>query len=274
MSDHGSNEIQTVFHINSWLADEGYLALDSGVATGLHRVGINTDRLIRIASRLGIRDVAERVTPQRIIDTIPDEQGEINRESKTDNVDWERTDVIASGQGPIYLTADREDPAYDRLRDELITQLEGITDQNGREVVDAVLPGEEVYSGEFADEAPDLVIDQTKGVHIPGSIGRDEVFSVPGEDGWRGENKRHGLFAATGPEIGQGQVEDLSVLDLAPTLLHLHDCAIPTDIDGSVRQSIFDEESNAASRTVEHRSVSAREREIRRIRQAARKIGA
>jgi predicted AlkP superfamily phosphohydrolase/phosphomutase len=272
MSDHGSNEIQTVFHINSWLANEGYLSLDTGVATDLHRLGINTDRLIRIATRLGVRDMAERVTPQRIIDLIPNEQGEINRESKTDNVDWERTAAIASGQGPIYLTADPAHPQHDRLREELITKLEGITDPNGRSVVDAVVPGEAVYSGEYADEAPDIVINQAKGVHIPGSIGRDEVFSVPGEDGWRGENKRHGLFAATGPDIGQGRIEDLSILDLAPTLLHLHDCAVPTDMDGSVRRSIFADDSNAVDRAVEHRSVTSREQEIRRIQQVARKI--
>jgi predicted AlkP superfamily phosphohydrolase/phosphomutase len=272
MSDHGSNEIQTVFHINSWLAREGYLALDSGVATGLHRLGINTDRLIRIATRLKVRDVAKRVTPQRLIDHIPDEQGEIKRGSKTDNVDWDRTTAIASGQGPIYLTTDRADPRYEQLREELITKLERLTGPNGRTVADAVVPGEEVYAGEFADEAPDIVIDQAKGVHIPGSIGRDEIFSVPDADGWRGENKRHGLFAATGPDIGHGRIENLSILDLAPTLLHLHGCAIPGDMDGTVRQSVFADDSHAANRAVEHRSVTPREREIRRIRQAARAI--
>ena len=272
MSDHGSNEIQTVFHINSWLAEEGYLSLDAGVATSLHRLGINTDRLIRIATRLGARDLAERVTPQRIINMIPDEQGEINRESKTDNVDWEKTEAIASGQGPIYLTADPDDPEYDRLRDDLISKLEGITDPSGRAAVDAVVPGEEVYSGEFADEAPDIVIDQASGVHIPGSIGRDEVFTVPDEDGWHAENKRHGLFAATGPDIGRGSIDDISILDLAPTLLHLHDCAIPTDMDGTVRRSVFADDSDAANRAVAHRSITAREKEIRRIRQVAREL--
>jgi len=274
MSDHGSNEIQTVFHINSWLADEGYLSLDTGIATSLHRLGINTDRLIRVSTRLGVKDMAERVTPQQVIDLIPDEQGEINRESKTDNVDWEQTVAIASGQGPIYLTVDPADPQYDQLREELTTKLEGITDPAGRAVVDEVVPGEEVYTGEFTDEAPDIVIDQAKGVHIPGSIGRDEVFSVPDEDGWRGENKRHGLFSATGPDIGQGRIDDLSILDLAPTLLHLHDCGIPADMDGSVRQSIFADDSNAANRAVEQRTVTSREQEIRRIRQVARKLSA
>jgi len=272
MSDHGSNEIQTVFNINSWLVNEGYLSLDRGITETLHQYGINTDRLVRTATRLGIREISERMTPQRVLNYIPNEQGEIKRESKTENVDWDQTEAIASGQGPIYLNVDSTDPQYEQLREELIMKLKQITDPHGRPVVDSVVPGEQVYSGEFVDEAPDIVIDQAKGVHIPGSIGRDKVFSEPTEDGWRGENKRHGLFAATGPDFSNGQVEDLSILDLAPTLLHLHDCAIPTDMDGTVRQSIFAKDSRPANRTVEYRSITPQEEEIRRIRQAARKI--
>jgi predicted AlkP superfamily phosphohydrolase/phosphomutase len=272
MSDHGSNEIRTVFHINSWLTREGYLTLDTDLSEGLSRFGINADRLIRLTTRLGVRDTAKQLAPQRLIDAIPNEKGEIDRESKTDNVDWERTDAIASGQGPIYLTYDRSDPGYEQLREEIIAELEWLTDPHGRPIANAVLRGEDVYTGEFADEAPDIVIDQAKEVYIPGSIGRDQVFTVPEDDGWRGENKRHGIFAATGPTFGEGRIDDLSILDLAPTLLHLHDCAVPGDMDGRVQKSVFAEGSQPAERTVKTRTTGRQEQELRRIRMAARRI--
>jgi len=114
-----------------------------------------------------------------------------------------------------------------------------------------------VYSGEYLDEAPDLVIDQAKSVHIPGGVGQESVFMDPEQGGWRAENKRHGLFAAVGPDFGDGQVEGLSILDLAPTLLHLHGGTVPSSLDGSVRRDVFAEGSEVRSREPEVHEESA-----------------
>ena len=270
MSDHGSNEIETVFHINSWLEQEGYLQLDAGAAKLVHRLGINRDRVLRILSPLGLQGLATRFAPQFVLDLVPDEQGELPRESKTSNIDWAATDVVASGQGPIYLTADEGTTEYERTRERLIEQLECLEGPNGQSIISAAHRGEDVYSGEYADEAPDVVVEQARGVHIQGSIGREEVFSEPVEDGWKGENKREGLFVATGPSFDQGDVESLSILDLAPTLLHLRGRRIPGDMDGEVRRDVFAPESEPASAAPSYSEASAKENEIRRIRRVAR----
>lgn len=272
MSDHGSNEVQTVFHVNSWLEREGYLQLDAGAAKLVHGLGINRDRVLRVLSPLGLQGLATRFAPQFVLDFVPDEQGELPRESKTSNIDWAGTDVIASGQGPIYLTADEGSSEYERTRDRLIEQLESLEGPNGEPIISAAHRGEDVYSGEYAHEAPDVVVEQARGIHIQGSIGRDEVFSQPAEDGWKGENKREGLFVATGPSFDEGEVDALSILDLAPTLLHLRGRAIPVDLDGEVRRDVYASGSDAATTDPEHSETSARQNEIRRIRRAARSL--
>lgn len=53
-------------------------------------------------------------------------------------------------------------------------------------------------------------------------------------------NNRRGLFAATGPQFTTGTVDDISILDLAPTIPHLYWCPIPDDMDGQVRHSVLD----------------------------------
>lgn len=272
MSDHGSNEIETVFHINSWLESEGYLTLDADAAKFVHSLGVNRDRILRVLSPLGLQGVAKRLAPQFVLDLVPDEQGELPRESKTSNIDWEETKAVASGQGPVYLTADKGTGEYERTRESLMRQLEGLEEPGGDIVVSDVHRGEDVYSGEYADEAPDIVVEQGRGVHIQGSIGREEVFSEPSEDGWKGENKREGLFVATGPSFDEGGVDELSILDLAPTLLHLRGHEIPQDMDGDVRGDVFADDAEPAKREPSYHEETAKESEVRRIRRAARSL--
>jgi len=271
MSDHGSNMIRTVFHINTWLEQQGYLETDTGVADTLHRLGVNTDRLLRIAGAFGAQRLAKRLAPEWLLNYIPNESGGMERTGKEGTVDWEHTDVIASGQGPVYLTLNSASPRYERLRTELIEKLTELSDDHGNPVASEVYRGEEVYEGGYLNDAPDIVIDQSPGVHIPGNIGRQEVFTDPEGDGWRGENKRAGLFVATGPSFGRGHIESLSILDLAPTLLHLHDCSIPKDMDGSVRGDVFASGADPVEREVSYRSGTANYVEKERIRRIARR---
>lgn len=249
MSDHGATEIHTVFHINTWLEQEGYLTPDMGVSSTLGSLGITTERLIDLTSRLKIRETASRIAPQLVLNRIPSSEGEVSREGKAANLDWQETVALASGQGPVYIDKTAED--YEQIRNELVEMLSELTTPAERNVAESVSRGEDVYHGPYEGEGPDIVIDQADGVHIQGGLGRDEVFTQPEEDGWRGENKRHALFVAAGPDFDTGNMEHLSILDLAPTLLHLHGCAIPSDMDGEVRTSVF-----AAGSSVQERDVN------------------
>jgi len=249
MSDHGANEITTSFYINAWLEKEGYLVTDSTFSDLFHRAGLNLETVEKMAVRLGVRDLVDRL-PERVLNIarrLPDESGSVNKQGKTNVVNWDQTDAVASGQGPVYITAPESSNRYDRIQEELLSKLAEVRDDNGNPIASDVYRGEMVYSGEFEDEAPDIVIDQARGVHIQGGLNDNSVFTDPESGGWRAENKRHGLFAAAGPDFSEGTIDSLSILDLAPTLLHLHGYPILTDMDGEVRASLFSDESGLAA---------------------------
>jgi len=102
----------------------------------------------------------------------------------------------------------------------------------------------------------------------------EDTFTSADPEPWMGENTRRGLFAPIGPAFKTGTVEGLSILDLAPTLLHLHGHAIPQDMDGNVRADLFADDHEAGSRAVQRMETDRfrRLKERNRIRLAAMAI--
>jgi len=258
MSDHGSNKIQSVFNINTWLKQQGYLSFDARLAAFLYRLGINQRSVLVLASRLGILGLLRKIVPRRLVSSIPRESGEIRREAKASKVNWRKSKVLASGQGPIYLNPQNAD--NEALKKELKQKLEALVDSSsGNKIIEKVYAKEEIYHGEYLFEAPDLIIDQAKGVHIHGGIVQRGIFDSPRR--WQAENKKTGLFMAYGPDINEGgEVKNVSILDLAPTILHLMGVPIPTDMDGQVLTGIFRADSEAARRPVTYREVEEESR--------------
>ena len=110
-------------------------------------------------------------------------------------------------------------------------------------------------------------------VHTPDNIGRKKVFDFPQR--WRGENKKIGLFMACGAGIKQGvRVEGVSILDLAPTILHVAGVPVPQDMEGKVLTEIFREGSDLAGRDTEYQQAGKTEEERERVREALKHLKA
>jgi len=208
--------------------------------------------------------------PKDILRRLPGSKGGVSRE-RNDWVDWDETEAVASGQGPIYVTTD-ENHHHETVRKEISSKLRSLTDKQGRKVARRVVEGKSIYRGSFDEEAPDIVIDQAPHLHIAGDPGREKVFLTPKQIGWRAENKRTAMFAATGPAFASGELDELSILDLAPTMLHLFGHSVPEDMDGTVRREVFDRETEAYDREVSFHEPSPVLKERTRIRQAARRL--
>lgn len=236
MSDHGSAPTETEFYVNEWLASTGYQARERTVEDVLQRLGVDRETVLRIAKRAGVVDLLAGTVPERIQQLVP-QRGGVKRARKLDAVDLDRTLALASGQGPIYLHPDRihdhgDGSERSDLVSNLVSDLRSLEDGRGP-LFEEVHRGEDLYSGPFVDEAPAVVLDQRPGVHVNDGIGGGEILTTP--DRWAAENTPHGIFLATGPDFrGRGELSDVSILDIAPTLLVAHDCAVPTDMDGEV----------------------------------------
>jgi len=235
MSDHGSAATTTEFYVNEWLAENGYQVRDQSVDALLTRIGLDRESLLAAAKHAGLVDTLAAVVPERIQQLVPQRDG-VKRDRKLEAVDLDRTKVLASGQGPIYVN-----PRFDAesITDALIADLREVEDERGPLFTD-VYRGEDVYNGPYVDTGPDVVVDQRPGVHVNDGIGGGTVQSGP--DRWAAENTLFGVFLASGPAFdAKGELDRISILDIAPTILVASGCAVPTDMRGEVLPVFTDE---------------------------------
>lgn len=256
MSDHGTNEINQVFYINTWLEKQGYLKTSGSLWLPrlLYRLGINEISLFNIAQKLHLSSILRKIVPRRLRANIPSAIGTMELEQKGNKVVWEKSQALASGQGPLYLAADDS-----RLQAEIIDKLAKLTNPlTGMKVARNVYRREDIYRGDFLPEAPNIIIDQSPHTHIRGSIGNKNIFEEPQR--WRAENTTEGIFIASGPHFKGGtEAKNVAIIDLAPTILHLMGAAVPSDVDGRVLSEIFRENSEPVRRKIEYRDSPATE---------------
>lgn len=234
MSDHGCTNIETVFYVNTWLEQEGFLKTNTNTTSLLERIGINKRLVTDIASELGFRNYLIKWTPENIKRAVPEDEEGAKRDQKLARVDWKNSRAIASGQGLIYLIDGDE-----QTKREIVDRLSSLrSDVDNRPIARSVHTREEVYWGSYLEEAPTVVFDQRPGVHTSGAIGNNPVFGTNGD--WEAENIRTGLFLADGPSVREAIDDKISIMDVAPTILHEHGVDIPSDIDGKPLQ-LFDQ---------------------------------
>jgi len=222
MSDHGCTDIDTVFYVNSWLEREGYLATATGASDTFSKFGINKKRVSSLAHKLGVHSLITKLTPDFVKESVPEDEEGFKREQKLEKVDWDQSSAIASGQGLVYLIDESRE-------EELLSDLKRL-ERDGRSVASEVYTRDEAYEGKYVDEAPEIVFDQRDGVHTSGAIGDNPVFSGAGQ--WKAENVRTGLFLAAGVDAEDDSIDDMSITDVAPTVLHQLGLVVPSDMDG------------------------------------------
>lgn len=216
-SDHGFGDTTEVFHINSWLAQNGYLTWNETAFAAENSTGI-----------LGMHRLSKH----------------------TAWVDWSRTVAYAAtptSNGLHIVRADQNEGMgvteedYSDFREALIRDLLAFRDPitNGQIVVEAQTR-EEIFAGEAMDFAPDLTLTLRDGGMV--SILPSEEMVKPREQP-AGTHRPLGIFAARGPGILPGTIlPELSILDVAPLLLYSLQLALPQALEGRVPLEIFDPE--------------------------------
>ena len=183
-------------------------------------------------------------------------------ESIVSNVDWDRTriwsnDVFFSmvinrtdGAGEPLFSSEE---AFSDFRDEIIEKLGALEELGtGKPLVKAVHTREELYSGDYVDDAPDLVIEWDD-VRLRNGIRCDDIVIHPDEmeknqiqEILSGEHRPYGILLMKGEAIGRDhRMTDGNILDIAPTVLYLSGQPIPRTMDGSVLSEAFCESFRA-----------------------------
>jgi predicted AlkP superfamily phosphohydrolase/phosphomutase len=169
-------------------------------------------------------------------------------------VNWSKTKAFSAVHTPhfgqIYVNTVgtmKEGCVSQEQRDEvvlnLMNQLNKLKDpRTGVPVKVDVYNSQEVYLGPHSDEAPEVVFMLDGGrCEIDAKVGEERLF-VDGAPltGWQGTHTREGIFIAHGPIVKSGvKVDNASILDVTPTLLHSFGIPIQDEMDGRIINEIF-----------------------------------
>lgn len=235
MSDHGCAPTTTEFYMNEWLSEHGYLTKRRTVEDSFQQVGLTRENMLSVAKLFGIVELLAKTVPESIQQLVPQEAG-AKRQRKLEKVDLTATQAVASGQGPIYIHPDAN---IEHVVDNVISDLSSATDDRGEPLFDDIYRAEDVYTGPYATTGPAVIVDMRPGVHVNDGLGGGEIMTEP--DRWAAENSRQGIFAAKGPNIeSTGDIGQIEITDIAPTILADFGVDVPTDMVGEVL-SIFED---------------------------------
>jgi len=266
MSDHGCMKIKRVFFINTWLEKLGYVKRTKSTNLRFAQIIARVARLLRISHRIA------PLLPARVLRRIPTRDNIRQIEDASEDIDWQRTFALATGQGLIYVNRQLVGSEYDNTRQELIRRIEDVRDPITNErICKKAHRREEVYSGPFADSAPDIVAEENHGFHIDGGIGKKEIFGLSRI--WQAENEEWGIFLAIGPSFASHKnLGMIRIYDIAPTILHILGLPVPSDIDGRVLAESLRPGSGPAARKAVIGEPLVTEAEKQRIRQVVARL--
>jgi predicted AlkP superfamily phosphohydrolase/phosphomutase len=251
MSDHGNggNSDKAVY-LNRWLESLGLLRFK--MFNGFLKASI--ERTKQFGLRVlppGLKRAIYRLT------SIPDMMESWARFSA---IDWKQTQAYSEetpyfpsvwinlkGREPLGIVEPHD---YDRVRQHIITQLTSWRNpHSGQKMIKRLHRREDLYTGPYVDKAPDLTIewelDNGYSYLFRPSTGttRPPVHQLVGQERHRvksGDHRDEGIFLVTGPHIPAPiEIDEVNIIDLAPTILYLLGSPLTTNLDGDVLRQIF-----------------------------------
>ena len=210
VSDHGFHSFRQSVNLNTWLVQEGFMALQ-GQAPGEKK----------------LKDLFG------------------GGGTFWENVDWSRTRAYAMGLGQIYLNlkgreghgvvAPEESTA---VQNDLAARLLTMTDPNtGARMVDAVYKRDDIYTGAYLPNAAELQVGLADGYRVSWQStlgGSPPGIVYPNMKKWSGDHGSYDYKSTPGILISSRSLtaSEPSIMDVAPTVLKYFGLPIPSDIDG------------------------------------------
>ncbi|MCA9967086.1 MAG: alkaline phosphatase family protein [Anaerolineales bacterium] len=261
LSDHGAGAFRWMINLNQWLAQMGYLRFHSATQSVGGRVKTAVIKKLAHAYREYLPAQTRATIRQRLgIERFEAVKENFESSLLTSTVDWEQTQAYSLGAGGnIYINLQGREPngivapdnAYDELCEAIRSHLLTLADpETGKPLVRAVHRREELYSGPFLPQAPELIIewldyaDWGRGQYDAQApvFERQRAFDFSTQP-LTGSHRPHGILIANGSGICPGtHVEGAHLLDIAPTVLSLLGVPTPANFDGQLLRGLFEEE--------------------------------
>jgi predicted AlkP superfamily phosphohydrolase/phosphomutase len=207
VSDHGFGESRDIFFVNQWLHDNGLL-----------RWKVDQRPEATDERHLGLARISRH----------------------TFEMDWERTRAFAatpSSNGIHVLpigngdARDSHTEGKEAVIEEIIAKLAEVrSPTTGNLMVERVWRREEAFPGPHGSLAPDLTLSLWDGGLVSILASETPVRTRPEPVG---VHRMEGIFVGLGPRFVKGrQVNAISLLDVAPTALHLLGLPVPSSMEG------------------------------------------
>ena len=239
VSDHGAGDLKADVNVGAWLSQRGDAVHVERARSKLLGALWALPPPVR---KLG-RRLAPGVARKTFFATLSEQLG---------SFDWSRTKAFVGFHGDLWLNLEGREPngivseaEAPALLEELRGDLLQITDPaSGEAVFEDVHARDEIYSGPHADMGPDLMIDAwSRGYRV--AFTREPAVDIvappkplAGVDvAWSSDHRPVGIFVGAGPHISSGELGELSLYDVCPTMLALLDQPVPEDLDGRVARS-------------------------------------
>ena len=259
VSDHGFTGLERTFFVNEWLNRKGFLKLRSQF---INRSFVKFGRLVEgIYKFLGklklIRPITDLLNKVMGLDRISKyTYAYLSNVNLGGRVDWGRTRAFSCVHTPefgqIYVNMVgkmKEGSVYEeereRVLDSILKKLERLPGARwGEKAHVEAFKAKEVYSGPHLDAAPDIVFTIDGGrCEVDAKVGEGRIFAKGAPlTNWKGTHVREGVFIARGPGIKSGlRVEKATIMDVAPTVLHVYGVPPTQEMDGRVLREIFED---------------------------------
>lgn len=260
LSDHGATGIHGEIHLNSVLADLGYLHRAEKTQSTMERVWTGGLAVAySLLSRLprSVKTRLKSVLPDSLLSEAryADEAGQSQMHRL---IDWERTTAFSFGSmGRLFVNTESRfqhgtvsPDKYDQVVSALIDDLRSVEHPStGESFVDKVFRSRP--SEELTPSRPDIRFETTDWRYmVYGDFG-DEAMHEPRHR--VADHHRTGIFLAHGPNVAAGgdidSSDPISILDVAPTILALTDAPVSPGMIGNPDLRLFAESNPSIKRT-------------------------
>jgi predicted AlkP superfamily phosphohydrolase/phosphomutase len=249
VSDHGAGPLQGDVNMGEVLTRYGYA--HRGVRNKVNPYGWAW-KLPPAVRKLG-RKVAPGAARRAMGRTLTGQLGSFEWAETSAFVGWHGDLWLnVAGREPAGMVAAEQAAAVEAELSELILDLRD--PETGVAPFHAVHRRDDIYAGPAIDLAPDLMLDSwSAGYRVsPNRDAADDLIARPSplagvDEAWSADHRPLGIFAAAGPHIKGGTFDELSLLDVAPTMLALLGEPVPDGLDGRPCAEVMTEAHLASS---------------------------